>query len=452
MPNFTWTQEPVAFGLPRNPVLIVLGLVAAFMLFSGLRTKQKDMTTFGLVMAGLTFVAYKFLPDPLEIRWYSLLFVGVFLGGYSLFNWQIRRGGGDDEVAGDFIVYGVLGVLLGARLGHVLFYDLDHALEDPAWVFKIWTGGLASHGAVIGLITAMYLFTRRHGVSFLEGADRFAFSATLGATLVRVGNFFNSEILGRPTNSDWGVRFPLADGADAPLRYPTQLYEVALGLFVMLVLYLVDRRLKEDRPRGLLISVFFALYFAGRFVVEFYKEYQVFSAAQSPLTMGQYLSIPGFLLGVYGIQWSLRTKLPAGWPRDDEEDDDFDDDEEDDDDFDDEEDLDDEDAQSSRQRAKSKNRSRGLDADVEAEFASRRRKPSDDEDDDEPSDDDSEDDDEPPPRTAAKRSGGGAPVKKRVATSAASKSDVTSKKKKKKKTSAKKSTQQPSKDTQAEGS
>src|SRR6187399_1335164 len=111
------------------------------MLLSGLRTKQKDMTTFGLVMAGLTFVAYKFLPDPLEIRWYSLLFVGVFLGGYSLLNWQIRRGGGGTEVAGDFIVYGVLGVLLGARLGHVLFYDLDHALEDPVWILKIWTGG-----------------------------------------------------------------------------------------------------------------------------------------------------------------------------------------------------------------------------------------------------------------------------------------------------------------------
>ncbi len=453
MPNFTWTQEPVAFGLPRNPVLIVLGLVAAFMLFSGLRTKQKDMTTFGLVMAGLTFVAYKFLPDPLEIRWYSLLFVGVFLGGYSLFNWQIRRGGGGDEVAGDFIVYGVLGVLLGARLGHVLFYDLDHALEDPAWIFKIWTGGLASHGAVIGLVLVMVLFTRRNGVPFLEGADRFAFSATLGATLVRVGNFFNSEILGRPTNSDWGVRFPLADGANAPLRYPTQLYEVALGLFVMLVLYLVDRRLKENRPRGLLISIFFMLYFAGRFVVEFYKEYQVFSPAESPLTMGQFLSIPGFLLGVYGVQWSLRTKLPAGWPRDeaedDEDDEDLDDEDFDDEDFDDEDDDDDDDDdRRSRRLAKTKKKSRVLDEDVEDEFDSRKRTKG--------NEDDEDDEDEPRPaineRSASQRASGSSPSKKRAEAGASSKSAPAAKKKKKKASAKKAKKDTAAKDTRAEGS
>src|SRR5688572_28821101 len=418
------------------------------MLLSGLRTKQKDMTTFGLVMAGLTFGAYKFLPDPLEIRWYSLLFVCVFLGGYSLFNWQIRRGGGGDEVAGDFIVYGVLGVLLGARLGHVLFYDLDHALEDPAWIFKIWTGGLASHGAVIGLVLVMYLFTRRHRVSFLEGADRFAFSATLGATLVRVGNFFNSEILGRPTNADWGVRFPLADGPNAPLRYPTQLYEVGLGLFVMLVLYLVDRQLKEKRPRGLLISIFFTLYFAGRFLVEFYKEYQVLSPEQTPLTMGQYLSIPGFLLGVYGIQLSWRKQLPAGWPRskdddldeDDEEFDDEDDEEFDDDDLDEQE----EDERRARRRAKAKSKPMSLDADVDEEFNARRPKGAVDEDDG---------DDDSPPLRKSKRPTSDAPAAKQPATeSSDAKSDVASKKKKKKtKSGAKKPTKDtPSKGTRAE--
>lgn len=436
MPNFTWTQEPVAFELPRNPVLIVLGLVAVFMLLSGMRTKQRDMTTFGLVMAGLTFVAYKFLPDPLEIRWYSLLFVVVFLGGYSLLNWQVRRGGGGEEVAGDFIVYGVLGVLLGARFGHVLFYDLDHALKDPMWIFKIWTGGLASHGAVIGLITVMYLFTRGRGVPFLEGADRFSFSAALGATLVRVGNFFNSEILGKPTNSDWGIRFPVADGDNAPLRYPTQLYEIALGLFVMLVLYLVDRRLKEKRPRGLLISLFFLVYFAGRFVIEFYKDQQGFIAKDATITMGQYLSIPGFLLGVYGVQWSLRSKLPAGWPREDEEDDQDDDDfddEEDEDDFDDEED----DERQSRRRAKAKAKKKPLvlDADVEEEFESRPARGArgrDDADDD----DDDDADDEPPPAKSKRPAPDAAP-----------------KKKKKKKTGVKKAKKDaPSSNTTAEGS
>src|SRR5690606_14746608 len=148
-------------------------------------------------------------------------------------------------------------------------------------------GGLASHGAVVGLIVAMWLFTKRRGVPFLEGADRFAFSAALGATLVRLGNFFNSEIVGRKTDGDWGVRFPHFDGDNAPLRHPSQVYEVVVGLFVMLCLYWVDRWAgKEKRPRGLLISVFFALYFAGRFTVEFFKEYQTLSPESSPLTMG----------------------------------------------------------------------------------------------------------------------------------------------------------------------
>ncbi|MEZ4221602.1 MAG: prolipoprotein diacylglyceryl transferase [Polyangiaceae bacterium] len=270
---------------------------------------------------------------PLALRYYSLLFVFVFLGGYWLLKWQVERGGGDEEDAGDFIVYGVLGVLVGSRLGHVLFYDLDKALKDPLWVFRIWEGGLASHGAVLGLIFAMYLFTKRRRIPFLEGSDRFAFSAALGATLVRVGNFFNSEIVGRLTDQSWGVRFPRYDRGvpEAPLRYPSQLYEVALGLFVLLCLYLWDKRLGgEKRPRGAMISLFFALYFPGRFVIEFYKEHQTLEPT-SFLTMGQYLSIPGALLGFYGLWWSFQRRLPVGWATPgarlhDEDDEDFDDD------------------------------------------------------------------------------------------------------------------------------
>jgi hypothetical protein len=209
----------------------------------------------------------------------------------------------------------------------------------------------------------------------LEGADRFAFSAALGATLVRVGNFLNSEIVGRETHADWGVRFVKFDGANAPLRHPSQLYEVALGLFVLLCLYLVDRAFgKEKRPRALLISVFFVVYFAGRFTVEFFKEHQTLPA-DHPLTMGQYLSIPAFLLGLYGLQWSLKTRQPVGWPRDDE--DDFEDDEDglddDDDDLDEDDDLDDdadEDERPVRQRSRRK-KPKLFDPDVDAEFEAR---------------------------------------------------------------------------------
>jgi prolipoprotein diacylglyceryl transferase len=266
-----------------------------------------------------------------ELRYYSLIFVAVFLGGHALLRWQIMRGGGQDEDASDFFVYGVLAVLIGARLGHVVFYDYEKALSDPIWVLKIWTGGLSSHGAVIGLLVAMYLFTKRRGISYVEGMDRFVFAAALGATLVRIGNFFNSEIVGKVTNQSWGVSFPRYDQKlDAPYRHPSQLYEVALGLFVLGALYVADRAMgKEKRPRGFMVSVFFILYFGGRFFIEYFKELQVESIEKvTGFTMGQMLSAPCFLLGVAGLIMSLVKRVPVGWVPDEDEEQ-FDEDDED---------------------------------------------------------------------------------------------------------------------------
>jgi phosphatidylglycerol:prolipoprotein diacylglycerol transferase len=326
-PTFTWNADPVAFSFPRDPATYVIAGAGALLLLYGIVRKSGESAFFGLLMGAASWLLRAFADDRIEIRWYSLLFVGVFLGGYLLLNWQIKRGGGDEEDAGDFIVFGVLGVLVGARLGHVIFYDYEKALRDPAWIFKIWTGGLASHGAVIGLILAMYLFTKRRGVSFLEGSDRFAFSAALGATLVRIGNFFNSEIVGRKTDGTWGVRFPNYTGdrdGEVPLRHPSQLYEVTLGLLVLLGLYVADRKWgKEERPRGALISLFFVLYFPGRFLIEFVKEYQSPSEADWPLSMGQFLSIPGAALGFYGLYWSFKNRYPAGWQIPDSYDEEF---------------------------------------------------------------------------------------------------------------------------------
>jgi phosphatidylglycerol---prolipoprotein diacylglyceryl transferase len=248
------------------------------------------------------------------IRYYSLLYVGVFLGGYKLLDWQIRRAGGDPEDANDFVLYGVIAVLAGARMGHVFFYEWDRFLKDPMWLFKIHEGGLASHGATIGLLLAMYLFTKLRRQSFVEGCDRFAFSAALGSILVRIGNFFNSEIVGRKTNADWGVRFPRYDRVlDPPLRHPSQIYEVGLGLFVMAALFIADRALgKEKRPRGLMISLFMALYFSGRFVVEYFKEYQPGESTVG-LTTGQWLSLIPALVGYAGLYLSFKKNIPAKW-------------------------------------------------------------------------------------------------------------------------------------------
>jgi phosphatidylglycerol:prolipoprotein diacylglycerol transferase len=316
LPSWTWDVDPVFLRLPKGVVAAVIAAFGVISLLMGLKRKISDQTTTGVMFLGMAAVIMGLLSDKVELRYYSLLFVVVFLGGHALLNWQVKRGGGSSDVASDFIVYGVLGVLVGARVGHVLFYDLDKALEDPWWVFKIWTGGLASHGAVVGLILAMYLFTKKRGVSFLEGSDRFAFSATLGATVVRIGNLMNSEIVGRVVpGQTWGMRFPRFDHdkAEVPLRYPSQLYEIALGTLVFIGLIVADRVMgKEKRPRGALISWFFVLYFGGRLFTERYKEIEAMSP-DSPITMGQILSVPGLLLGVYGLYWAYKHRLPAGW-------------------------------------------------------------------------------------------------------------------------------------------
>ena len=313
LPSITWNIDPVLYHIPRVPFLYVIGALGTLSLIRALFKKDRELATSGITILGLTAMLSFMLTGDIQIRYYSLIFVCVFFGGYTLFNWQVRRAGGTEAEASDCVVYGIAGVLLGSRIGHVLFYDFDKFLEDPIWLFKIWQGGLASHGAVLGLITTLFLFTYRRRVPFLEGCDRFAFSAALGATLVRFGNFFNSEIVGRVTDGSWGVRFPRYDGPDAPLRHPSQLYEMTLGIGILVALWAFDRALgREKRPRGALSALFFALYFTGRFLVEYFKEYQAL-AQGSLFTMGQILSIPGIVLGYFGLIWVMRRKEPAGW-------------------------------------------------------------------------------------------------------------------------------------------
>jgi phosphatidylglycerol:prolipoprotein diacylglycerol transferase len=275
-----------------------------------------------------------FLPGD-GIRYYSLLYVCVFLGGYKLLDWQIQRAGGPEQDASDFVLYGVIAVLGGARLGHVFFYDFDKFLADPSMIYKIWEGGLASHGGTIGIFLGMWLFTKLRRQSFVEGMDRFAFSAALGSTLIRIGNFFNSEIVGRPTDQTWGVRFVRVDGEGGILRHPSQIYEALLGIAVIAALYVTDRVMgKEKRPRGLLFSMFMALYFTGRIIVEFWKDYQEWAVcvgAGCPesivkgldairavtggtlFTEGQLLSVIPALGGYIGIYLSLKKRIPVEW-------------------------------------------------------------------------------------------------------------------------------------------
>lgn len=251
---------------------------------------------------------------PLQLRYYGIIFASMLYIGFLIWRWQALRGGHSEELADKYLIWGVIGVLAGSRLGHCFFYEPERYLADPITILYFWKGGLASHGATIGVITSLILFARKYKIGVLDTLDRFTMSSAVGAAAVRLGNFFNSEIVGRQTDVSWAVIFPLHDChsltmcADAVPRHPSQLYEFTFGLFVLLTLYLADKWAGgEKRPLGMLTGIFLSLYFLGRFLVEFVKEYQVDRLIEdkSTLTMGQYLSIVPFSIGIIILLWSI---------------------------------------------------------------------------------------------------------------------------------------------------
>jgi prolipoprotein diacylglyceryl transferase len=248
----------------------------------------------------------------LEIRYYGLFFVMALLGGFYWWRWQILRSGRSEADAEGLLLPAVAAVILGARLGHVIFYEPGRFLSNPLEIVMVWRGGLASHGAAVGIILTLLWYAKRHRMAFLEVADRFSFSIAWGAMMVRLGNFMNSEIVGRPTTVPWGVKFQRFDWnlplAEVPLRHPSQIYEFLIAAAALAVLLLLDRRWGEKRPRGALIFLFLIIYFGGRFLVEFFKAFEGLNPDTNVLTMGQYLSMPFVALGVGGLWMSLRKK------------------------------------------------------------------------------------------------------------------------------------------------
>ncbi len=240
-----------------------------------------------------------------QVRYYGVIFAITLVIAFLFWKWQMRRGGYEQKKADNFLLYGVIGTLVGARLGHCFFYDWHIYKRDPITILYFWRGGLASHGATIGIILAIIIYCLVYKFKFLEIMDRFTFSAAIGAAGVRLGNFMNSGIVGRETDLPWGVRFMYYDRG-AVLRHPSQLYEFLMGLLVLGVLLVLDRKFGgEKRPLGLLFGVFLTLYFLFRFFVEFFKEYQTDLAQTHGFTMGQYLSLIPFGIGVAILVWSL---------------------------------------------------------------------------------------------------------------------------------------------------
>lgn len=247
---------------------------------------------------------------PVEIRWYGLLFAAGFMTGYHLFRAMLLREDKPVEIADHILMYLVFGTIIGARLGHCLFYEPAYYLSNPLEILMVWKGGLASHGGGIGVIIAMWLFKRKYpDISFLWLADRLVPMIALTGAFIRLGNLFNSEIFGYPTDLPWAFLFERAR-AFYPLvgRHPTQIYEALAYLSIFILLYYLYRRGEAAAKEGRLSGIFLITIFTARIFIEYFKEVQVPFEQSMNFNMGQWLSVPFVLAGLWLYVRSTREK------------------------------------------------------------------------------------------------------------------------------------------------
>ncbi|MDX5419662.1 MAG: prolipoprotein diacylglyceryl transferase [Hymenobacteraceae bacterium] len=246
-----------------------------------------------------------------EVRWYGLLFALAFVFGQRILT-KIYVAEGRTEGDVDVItLYMIIGTVVGARLGHTLFYQPEYYLSNPIEILKIWEGGLASHGATIGILLALWLFSRKHKFDYMWVLDRIVIVVALGGALIRLGNLMNSEIFGRPTDLPWGFIFLRQSEYSHVPRHPTQLYESFSVFLLFVLLYWLWKKYKEALPRGLLFGIFVTALFSFRFMVEFLKEVQVAKEETMALNIGQQLSIPLILAGLVILFMVWRNPKPA---------------------------------------------------------------------------------------------------------------------------------------------
>ena len=243
------------------------------------------------------------------IRWYGLLFASSFLFGYIIMNRIFKNENLDEAVLDRLTVYMAVGTIVGARLGHCLFYEPGYYFHHPLEILMVWHGGLASHGAAIGILTAVWLFTRKEKKDYFWVLDRIAIVVALSGFFIRMGNLMNSEIYGIETTVPWGFVF-LRNHEVAP-KHPTQIYEGLAYLIIFFLLYRMYWKKKGEHIEGSLISLAIILIFVARFFIEFLKEDQVAFEATMKLNMGQLLSIPFVMIGIAGLYWSLSRKKRA---------------------------------------------------------------------------------------------------------------------------------------------
>lgn len=261
------------------------------------------------------------------IAWYGIFFVLGFVTGYLVIRPLLGRFlmksenlsleeavRSSKELTDSLCWYAVIGTIVGARIGHVLFYDLHYYFTHPLEIFKTWEGGLASHGGVIGVMLAIYFFYKKNkdkhpSLSYLRILDFVSVPSALVAVFIRLGNFVNQEIIGTPTSLPWGVIFGNPEGPFMLIpRHPVQLYEAICYLISFFILYFAARYEKPQKPAGKIIGLLFVLIFGSRFFLEFLKNEQASFLNFSILQAGQWLSIPFILLGFFLIWRREKSK------------------------------------------------------------------------------------------------------------------------------------------------
>lgn len=243
---------------------------------------------------------------PVSVHWYGLMYLLGFLMFFALGRYRIKQGPKTvvtTELLDDILFYGMLGVIIGGRLGHVLFYQFGHFLDNPLYAFAIWEGGMSFHGGFLGVIVAMIILARKHGVHWLNITDFGVPLVPLGLGAGRIGNFINGELWGRPTDVSWGMIFPYVD--DLP-RHPSQLYQFFLeGIVLFLLVWIYSAK---PRPMGAVTGMFMIGYGVVRSIAEFFREPTegFMGLLTFGISMGQWLSIPMILAGFALIVWSGR--------------------------------------------------------------------------------------------------------------------------------------------------
>ena len=247
---------------------------------------------------------------PLSVRWYGLMYLLAFLQFLWLGRYRIKQGqaGLSVEQLDDLLFYGMLGVILGGRLGQVLFYEPAYYLSQPLEIIAVWKGGMSFHGGFLGVLVAMGLWARKHHLNWWAVMDFVAPLVPLGLAAGRIGNFINGELWGRIADPSlpWAMIFPQA--GDVLPRHPSQLYHVGLeGIALFLILWIFSGR--PQQPRGAVSGVFLIGYGAFRFITEFFREpdHGIFGQSYA-ISMGQWLSLPMILAGVLLLALAYRRK------------------------------------------------------------------------------------------------------------------------------------------------